>query len=77
MSKANAINKRLVNDYLSLQNWLLSRQQAAVLFIDYNCSSHNMAEISGYHNAITETIAFVSSLKSQWPTIKVHKNYLG
>lgn len=74
MSKANAINKRLVNDYIRLQNWLLSRQQDAGLALDYNDSADDMAEKSGYKQAIAETIAFMGDLMSKWPDLNAHRN---
>ena len=75
MSKASSINKRLVNDYIRLQNWLLSRQQDAGLALDYNDSADEMAEKSGYKQAISETITFMGDLMSQWPDLEGHRRY--
>jgi len=75
MSKASSINKRLVNDYIRLQNWLLSRQQDAGLALDYNDSADDMAEKSGYKQAISETIAYMGELMSKWPDLNAHRKY--
>lgn len=75
MSKANAINKRLVNDYIRLQNWLKERQQDAGLQLDYNDSADEMAEKSGYKQAITETIEYMCKLMNDWPDLEAHRKY--
>lgn len=77
MSKANYINKRLVTDYIAIQNWLQTRK------IDYRnewylrCHEmdfHEMAEHQGYVRAIQDTIDELCNVMNGWPDLKAHRN---
>jgi hypothetical protein len=79
LSKANAINKRLVNDWIRLQNWVMSRK------LDYRTEwdnrshemdSHEMAEHSGYSQALSSIHDEMCKLMNTWPDLNAHRNYV-
>ena len=78
MSKANYINKRLVEDWISLQNWLGSRRLEGREEWDSRChemDSHEMAEHQGYYRAINDVITKVVALMNEWPDLDAHRAY--
>ncbi len=76
--KANYINKRLVDDWISVQNWLQSRKLESRTEWDERChemDSHEMAEHQGYARAIESTIRYMSALMMDWPDLEAHRSY--
>jgi len=77
MSKAKYIHKRVVDDYITLQNWLMSRKLESRDEWDLRChemDSHEMAEHHGYARAIESTIEFMGSLMKSWPDLNTHRD---
>lgn len=78
MSKANYINKRLVEDWISLQNWLGSRRLEGRDEWDnrsHEMDSHDIAEHSGYYRAIDDVVKKVLALMKEWPDLDAHRPY--
>ena len=78
MSKANYINKRLVKDWISLQNWLRERRLDGRDEWDNRChemDSHEMAEHQGYYRAINDTIDVLTVLMSKCPELDAQRPY--
>jgi len=74
--KAEFINKRLVEDWTSTMNWLLSRK------LDYRTEwdnrrhemdSNEMSEHQGYTRAISDMIEMMSRLMNEWPDLEAHR----
>lgn len=79
MSKANTINKRLVNDWIRLQNWVMSQKLDYRTEWDNRClemDSHEMAEHAGYSNALHAIHDEMCSLMNDWPDLNAHRNYV-
>lgn len=76
--KANYINKVLVEDWISLQNWLGSRRlegQEEFNERRHEMDSHELAEHNGYYRAINNTIDKLTSLMNEWPDLDAHRPY--
>lgn len=76
--KANYINKVLVEDWISLQNWLGSRRldgQEEFNERSHEMDSHELAEHNGYYRAINDTITKLTVLMNEWPDLDAHRPY--
>jgi hypothetical protein len=76
--KANYINKRLVDDWVSLQNWLGSRRLDGETEFNerrHEMDSHELAEHSGYYRAIRDVINILSIKMNEWPDLDAHRPY--
>lgn len=76
--KANYINKVLVEDWISLQNWLGSRRldgQEEFNERRHEMDSHELAEHNGYYRAINDTITKLTGLMNEWPDLGAHRPY--
>lgn len=76
--KSKFINKRLVEDWIALQNWLGSRRLDGEQEFNerrHEMDSHELAEHNGYYRAIRETIDRVVSLMNEWPNLDAHRPY--
>jgi len=78
MSKANYINRRLIVDFVRLQNWLQSRKLDSRNEWDersHEMDSQEMAEHQGYARAIQSTIDELCRLMNDWPDLEAHRAY--
>jgi hypothetical protein len=76
--KSEYINKRLVEDWTSMMNWLQSRHLDYRTEWDNRChemDSHEMAEHQGYSNAINDMKDRMCQLMNEWPDLDTHRKY--
>ncbi len=76
--KANFINKRLVEDWISVQNWVGSRRSEGKEEFEqrrHEMDSHELAEHNGYYRAINDMVRVMAALMNEWPDLDAHRAY--
>jgi hypothetical protein len=72
------INRRLVNDWIRLQNWVATKKLDYRTEWELRChemDSHEMAEKQGYSQALSEIHDEMCRLMNDCPDLNAHRNY--